>query len=317
MMTMPTRGRRGGSGSGADTKLRGRLRHNVPLARHTTWRVGGPADHCYQPADLRDLSAYLASLPPDEPVMWLGLGSNLLVRDGGVRGNVILTHGVLNVLERIDDAGVRAGAGVPCAKVARFCANAGLAGAEFLVGIPGTIGGALAMNAGAFGGETWRQVTAVETIDRAGRIHRRSPAEYRIGYRSVEGPPGEWFVAADLGFDHGDAHEANAKIKALLQQRAASQPMGLPSCGSVFRNPPGDHAGRLIESCGLKGYHIGGACVSEKHANFIINRGGATAADIEALIGHVRATVARECGVDLVAEVRIIGEPVPEEVAHG
>ncbi len=314
MMTMPVRGRRGGAGDG--TRLRGRLRHDVPLSRHTTWRVGGPAEHCFQPADLRDLAAYLAALPPDEAVTWLGLGSNLLVRDGGVRGSVILTHGVLGAIERSGAAGVRAGAGAPCAKVARFCANAGLVGAEFLVGIPGTVGGALAMNAGAFGGETWRHVAAVETLDRAGRQHRRTPAEYRIGYRSVEGPAGEWFVAAEFAFEPGDAQEANARIKALLQQRAASQPMGLPSCGSVFRNPPGDHAGRLIESCGLKGYHIGGACVSEKHANFIINRGGATAADIEALIAHVRATVARECGIDLIPEVRIIGEPAPEEVVH-
>lgn len=313
-MTMPTRSGRGDS---TGTKLHGRLRHDTPLARHTTWRVGGPAEHCYQPADLRDLAAYLAGLPAGEPVLWIGLGSNLLVRDGGVRGSVILTHGVLDGLGRVGETGVRAEAGVPCAKVARFCASEGLADAEFLVGIPGTIGGALAMNAGAFGGETWRHVTAVETLDRGGRIARRTPAEYEIGYRSVRGPMNEWFVAAEFEFAPGDAHEANAKIKALLQRRAETQPMGLPSCGSVFRNPPGDHAGRLIESCGLKGHHIGGACVSEKHANFIINRGGASAADIEALIEHVRATVARECGVDLVAEVRIIGEPASKGVAHG
>jgi UDP-N-acetylmuramate dehydrogenase len=314
MAARPLSGRGAG---GTGPMLRGRLRHAVPLARHTTWRVGGPAEHCYQPADLRDLSAYLASLPPDEPVLWLGLGSNLLVRDGGIRGSVILTHGVLNGIARVGASGIRVEAGVPCAKVARFCANAGLTGAEFLVGIPGTMGGALAMNAGAFGGETWELVTAVEMLDRGGCITVRSPEQFEIGYRSVQGPAGEWFVAAQLELVPGDARESNAKIKALLQRRAATQPMGLPSCGSVFRNPPGDHAGRLIESCGLKGYHIGGASVSEKHANFIINRGGASAADIEALINHVRDTVERKCGVRLVAEARIVGEPAlaPEAAA--
>ncbi len=306
---MAARSRSGHGAAGTETKLRGRLRHDVPLARHTTWRVGGPAEHCYQPADLRDLSTYLAGLPPDEPVLWLGLGSNLLVRDGGIRGSVILTHGVLNGIDRVGAAGIRVEAGVPCAKVARWCANAGLTGAEFLVGIPGTLGGALAMNAGAFGGETWNRVTAVEMLDRSGRITQRTPDQFEVGYRSVQGPAGEWFVAAQLELEPGDARESNAKIKALLHQRAVTQPMGLPSCGSVFRNPPNDHAGRLIEACGLKGYHIGGACVSEKHANFIINRGGASAADIESLINHIRDTVERERGVRLVAEVRIVGEP--------
>lgn len=304
--------------SSAGAGLRGRLRHDVSLARHTTWRVGGPAEHCYQPADLRDLATYLRALPPDEPVLWLGLGSNVLVRDGGVRGSVILTHGVLDGLARLGETGVRVEAGVPCAKVARYCANAGLTGAEFLVGIPGTMGGALAMNAGAFGGETWDCVTAVETLDRGGRITMRGRDEFQIGYRSVRGPADEWFVAAQIELAHGDPYESNAKIKALLQRRSATQPMGLPSCGSVFRNPPDDHAGRLIEACGLKGLHIGGACVSEKHANFIINRGGATAADIEALIEHVRDTVARETGIQLIAEVRIVGEAAAtaREVGH-
>lgn len=306
---MAARSRSGYDAAGAETKLRGRLRHEVPLARHTTWRVGGPAEHCYQPADLRDLSNYLAGLPPAEPVLWLGLGSNLLVRDGGIRGSVILTHGVLNGIDRAGATSIRVEAGVPCAKVARWCANAGLTGAEFLVGIPGTMGGALAMNAGAFGGETWNRVTAVEMLDRNGRITERTPDQFVVGYRTVQGPAGEWFVAARLELEPGDARLSNAKIKSLLQQRAATQPMGVPSCGSVFRNPPNDHAGRLIEDCGLKGYHIGGACVSEKHANFIINRGGASAADIESLINHVRDTVERERGVRLVAEVRIVGDP--------
>lgn len=291
--------------------LRGTLRHDEPMARHTSWRVGGPAEHYYEPADLDDVAAYLRQLPAAEPVMWVGLGSNLLVRDGGIRGSVIVTNGVLSEITRVSDTVVRAGAGVACAKVARYCAGAGLSGAEFLVGIPGTMGGALAMNAGAFGGETWRLVQSVETIDRRGNVARRTPEQYSVGYRSVGGPAGEWFVAAYLQLQPGDAGQGRARIKELLGRRADLQPTGQPSCGSVFRNPPGDYAGRLIEVCGLKGVRIGGAEVSRKHANFIINDGAASAADIEALILHVRDTVERLQGVRLEPEVRIVGEPAP------
>ncbi|MGE0370521.1 MAG: UDP-N-acetylmuramate dehydrogenase [Gammaproteobacteria bacterium] len=300
--------------------LRGILRHGEPMARHTSWRVGGPAEHYFEPADLDDLTVYLGTLAPDEPVLWVGLGSNLLVRDGGIRGSVIVTNGVLDAITHVSDTVVQAGAGAPCAKVARYCASAGLAGAEFLVGIPGTMGGALAMNAGAFGGETWRLVTAVDTIDRHGRLTRRLPGEYETGYRSVRGPAGEWFIAAQLQLQPGDAGQARARIKELLARRTDLQPTGQPSCGSVFRNPPGDYAGRLIEACGLKGTRIGGAEVSRKHANFIVNDGGASAADIEALILRVRETVERLQGVQLMPEVRIVGEPKPKPEAgdgHG
>lgn len=293
----------------AQLALRGRLLMDEPMARHTSWRVGGPARRFFEPADLADLAVYLRSLPEDEPVFWLGLGSNLLVRDGGIRGSVILTAPGLGGIERIGSATLRVEAGVPCAKAARFSADAGLEGAEFLTGIPGTMGGALAMNAGAFGGETWPIVAAVETIDRQGVARTRTPADYRIGYRSVQGPAGEWFTAAHLALRPGDGAAAKARIKECLRLRAESQPTGVASCGSVFRNPPGDHAGRLIDSCGLKGYAIGGAHVSKKHANFILNGGSATASDIEALIGHVREAVERERGVRLVPEVHIVGEP--------
>ncbi len=289
--------------------LRGELRKHESLARLTSWRVGGPADSFYRPADIDDLAAFLGSLPVGEPLTWLGLGSNLLVRDGGIRGTVIALHGVLDALERVADQRVRAEAGVPCAKVARFCAKQGLTGAEFLAGIPGTMGGALAMNAGAFGGETWERVVAVETVDRQGRRHRRTPAEYEIGYRSVKAPGEEWYLAVELALEPGDSEAALREIKRLLAQRNESQPTGVASCGSVFRNPAGDHAGRLIEASGLKGYCIGGACVSEKHANFIINTGDATAGDIEALIEHVQRAVADAQGVRLIPEVRVVGEP--------
>lgn len=291
-----------------EARIAGHLLENEPMAQHTSWRVGGPADLYFRPASIDDLASFLRSLPEDEPVFWLGLGSNLLVRDGGMRGVVIETHRLLRGIERAGDLAVRAEAGVACAKLARFCARAGLGPAAFFAGIPGTVGGALAMNAGAFGGETWRHVVEVEVIDRLGEIRTRACGEYRIGYRSVEGPPGEWFIAARLRFER-DASASPQAIRDLLAARKASQPIGAPSCGSVFRNPPGGFAAELIETAGLKGHRIGDAAVSGKHANFIINCGAARAADIEALIEHVVETVERVHGIRLETEVRIVGEP--------
>lgn len=290
--------------------LHGELQLNVPLKALTTWRVGGAAERLYRPADLEDLSAFLASLPEHEPLIWLGLGSNMLVRDGGVRGTVIASHSGLGRLERLGSHGVRAEAGVPCAKVARLSAKLGLTGGEFLAGIPGTMGGALAMNAGAFGGSTWERVVGVETIDRQGVVHRRKAEAFQVGYRTVALPGEEWFVAAHLRLESGDSKVALETIRSLLAKRSATQPTGVASCGSVFRNPPGEHAARLIEACGLKGHRVGGACVSDKHANFIIHCGEATAADIETLIDEVKQRVAAEQGVELMAEVHVIGEPV-------
>ncbi|TPW17715.1 MAG: UDP-N-acetylmuramate dehydrogenase [Halothiobacillaceae bacterium] len=290
-------------------RLRGVLKFDEPLSRHTTWRVGGGADRFYTPADVADLSEFLTHYCADnQPILWLGLGSNLLVRDGGIRGTVINTKGTLDKLIRVAPQQVKIEAGVPCAKAARYCAKEQLVGAEFLAGIPGTVGGALAMNAGAFGGEIWDFVAAVETIDRAGIIRTRLPSDYQIAYRQVVGAKDEWFVAAYLNLLPGDGAVALLRIKQLLEQRNASQPMGYPTCGSVFRNPEGDHAGRLIEASGLKGFCIGGACVAEKHANFIINMGTATAADIEKLIQHVALIVQQRCGVTLTPEVHIVGE---------
>lgn len=288
--------------------LRGELRYNEPLAKHTSWRVGGPADRFYLPADADDLILFLRSLLPDEPVFWLGLGSNLLVRDGGIRGTVICTRNRLRQLRCKDYRRVYVEAGVPCAHVARFCLEQALTGAEFLAGIPGTVGGALAMNAGAFGGETWPLVERILTVDRSGTVRDRSPADFVIGYRSVKGPENEWFLACELRLRSGDAAAGRERVRTLLAKRSASQPINLPNCGSVFRNPEGDHAARLIEACGLKGYRMGGAYVSEKHANFIINSGTARAADIEALILLIQARVERTFGQRLIPEVRIVGE---------
>ncbi len=284
------------------SELRGELRTGESLARHTSWRVGGPARRLYRPADAEDLVEFLRRLDPCEPLLWLGLGSNLLVPDAGFPGTVILTHGCLTRLERLGPVGIYAQAGTTCARVARFAARHDLVGVEFLAGIPGTMGGALTMNAGAWGGETWTRVGRVRSIDRTGVVRERAPADFYIGYREVRGAPGEWFLDVELELQLGDGAAAMARIHALLDQRARTQPTGLPSCGSVFRNPPGDHAARLIESVGLKGYRFGGAQVSEKHANFIINTGPATARDIVGLVDHVRHEVERHTGVRLQPE---------------
>jgi len=294
------------------TALRGTLAHDAPLAHHTTWRAGGRADTLYVPADRDDLAAFVGTLPAGEPVTVIGLGSNLLVRDGGVRGTVILMHKP-GAMAAVQHGLIYADAGLASPKLARFAALHGCSEAEFLAGIPGTIGGALAMNAGCYGGETWRYVVRVEVLGRNGRFVVHAPGDYAIGYRNVAerdgASPAGIFTAAWFRFPPGDSAAARARIKDLLARRIATQPLSQPNAGSVFRNPPGDHAARLIESCGLKGFAIGGARVSEKHANFIVNPArDARAADIESLIAHVRAVVRERAGVDLEPEVRIVGD---------
>jgi UDP-N-acetylmuramate dehydrogenase len=294
-----------------------RVRWHEPMAGHTSWRAGGPADMFFLPRDMEDLSAFLRVLPVNVPVYWVGLGSNLLVRDGGIRGAVVATAGAFTRIERRSQSRIYCQASVPCARIARACANWNLSQAEFFSGIPGTFGGALAMNAGAFGDETWRHVISVETIDRRGQRRVRPAAEYRVGYRQVEPPASiaaagseEWFLSAELQFEplNGDVRSS---VRSLTDRRKQTQPLGLWSCGSVFKNPTGDHAARLIEAAGLKGYRIGDAIVSEKHANFIINEGHATASELEQVIRHVQRTVRRVHGVALETEVRIVGEGGP------
>ena len=298
--------------------LRGVSKAGEPMARHVSWRAGGPAERCYRPADLDDLAEFLRRLPPAEPLLFVGLGSNLLVRDAGWRGTAILMHGA-TLHPQLLEGRVYAQAGVASPKVARFSALHGLAGAEFLAGIPGTVGGALAMNAGCYGGETWEIAEQVLTMDRTGRRRLRRKDEFRVGYRHCalkeESAGGrrlgvdEWFAAAWFALPVGARETSRARIRALLARRVAEQPLALPNAGSVFRNPPGDHAARLIESCGLKGLARGGARVSERHTNFIVNpKGAARASDIEWLIDHVREVVAKKTGVVLVSEVRIVGE---------
>lgn len=288
--------------------MKGVLLKNEPLAKYTSWRVGGPAEQMYLPENKQDLMAFMAGLPAGENIYWLGLGSNLLVRDGGIKGTVINTRGRLKTLQLIETNKIYAEAGVPCAHVARFCTELGLTGAEFLAGIPGTMGGALKMNAGAFGGETWAIVDKVEVINGDGEVSQREADRFEVAYRSVKGLEDEWFVAVILKLTKGESEVSMQKIKALLEKRALTQPTNKPTCGSVFKNPPGDYAARLIEATGLKGYAIGGACVSEKHANFIENTGSATAEDIETLIEYIQQQVQKLQGVSLNTEVCKVGE---------
>lgn len=288
--------------------MKGTLLKNEPLAKYTSWRVGGPAEKMYLPEDRRDLIEFLKALPKQENIYWLGLGSNLLVRDGGIKGTVINTRGRLKDMQLVDVDKVYVEAGVPCAHVAKFCMGLGLAGAEFLAGIPGTMGGALKMNAGAFGGETWNIVNSVEMVNARGLVTKRGVEEFDVAYRSVKGLADEWFIAVELKLTQGESELSQQKIKALLEQRGLTQPTNKPTCGSVFKNPPGDYAARLIEACDLKGYAIGGACVSEKHANFIENTGLATAVDIEALIAYIQQKVKAQYDINLNTEVCRVGD---------
>jgi len=288
------------------------IKENEPMSRHTSWRAGGMAKQYVEAASLDALASFIATLPDDEELLWIGLGSNTLVRDGGFDGTVIAMQGVNAQLKLLDKTTVYVGAGVPGAKLARFCSKNGLQGAEFFAGIPGLVGGALAMNAGAFGGETWPLVVEVETVNRLGKVQTRPASDFNFSYRHVDGPENEWFVSATLRLQEkvDQQPDNTVDIKQLLAKRSASQPTGVASCGSVFRNPEGDYAARLIEACGLKGKRIGGAVVSEKHANFIINDNDATAQDIESLIKLIQQTVVEEQGVMLQPEARIVGEQV-------
>lgn len=289
-------------------QFNGCLLENVPLSNYTSWRVGGPAQRLYIPKDSDDLVNFLKHLSPKEPVFFLGLGSNTLIRDGGIKGTVIITIGGLNKIELLEPAVIRAEAGVASPVFARFAARKNLEGAEFLAGIPGTIGGALAMNAGCSGSETWQLIKAVETVNRHGEKKLRNTSHFQIGYRSVKAFADEFYLAAHFQLNPGDKETSLKKIRLLLARRHTTQPTNEPSCGSVFRNPKNDYAARLIENCGLKGLKVGGSCVSNKHANFIINEDRATAADIETLIEKISNAVLKKQHIQLIPEVHIIGD---------
>jgi len=289
-------------------KVKGDVLINESMAKHTSWRVGGPADIYFKPESITDLQKFLQQLDPKLAIMFIGLGSNLLVRDGGFRGAVIAPLGGLKLID-LQDKLLCVEAGVTCSKFARYCTKNDFVGVDFLAGIPGTIGGAVAMNAGAFGSETWEFVKHITVINRQGELSIINKSDLSIAYREVGLDDDQWIVSVCFDLNQLKSNEyRHADIKSLLDKRNASQPIGLPSCGSVFRNPNNDYAARLIESCGLKGYCIGNACVSEKHANFIINQGDCLASDIEGLISHVQSTVFKEKNVSLILEAHVVGD---------
>ncbi len=287
-------------------KLQGELCENEPLAPYTTWRVGGPAKHLYKPASIEDLSFFLSVIPSSENVVFLGAGSNMLVCDEGFSGTVIITNHLLKNVSQCDENKIYVEAGITLLELAYFGAGLNLCGLDRIAGIPGTIGGALAMNAGAYSSETWDFVDEVKVINRAGEIIVRKPSDYKIGYRSVNVADGEWFVACVFNLTPGNKETYLEAIKQMLAKRASKHPLEFSNAGSVFRNPPGDYSARLIEASHLKGFRIGGASVSTKHVNFIVNDKNATAADIEALIKHVVAVIQQDHGIRLLREVRIL-----------
>ena len=298
------------------TGLRGSMRDNVPLAPLTWFRVGGPAERLFQPADAEDLAAFLAQMPADVSVLPMGVASNMLVRDGGIEGVVVRFGGPLARVE-IDGTTLIAGAGALDQRVAQEAQRAGLAGIEFMIGIPGTVGGAVRMNAGAFGGETRERLTWAETLDRTGRLHRLTNAELGFAYRHSELPEDWIVVRAAFALEPGDPAAIKTRMDAIKAEREAAQPLRVATGGSTFKNPPGHRAWQLIDQAGCRGLTRGAAMVSDKHCNFLINTGGATAADLEALGETVRARVLALSGIRLEWEIKRLGKPSPMATRPG
>ena len=276
------------------------LKINEPMSKHCSLRSGGETSEFFQPLDILELSKFLQN--NSKPILMVGLGSNLLVRDKGFDGVTIHTKNLKEL--NISDNFIESGAGTSLAKLSRFALANFKYGAEFLSAIPGSVGGALAMNAGAFGSEIWQYVVSVKTMSHSGEMKDRKPSEFEIAYRStIHKNSNEFFVSAVFNFN---LKEQNDDVGELLKKRNSTQPIGLPSCGSVFKNPKNHFAAKLIESSGLKGYCIGGACVSEKHANYIINQDNATAQDIENLIAHIQDVIKQQFDIELETEIIII-----------
>jgi UDP-N-acetylmuramate dehydrogenase len=288
-------------------KVRGRLEPNFPLADLTWFRTGGPAQILFTPADMEDLSRFLEALPSDIPVYPIGVGSNLLVRDGGVNGVVIRLGRGFGQLEAQENFRVLAGAAVPDVKVARFALDRGIAGLTFLRGIPGTIGGALRMNGGAYGGETKDVLVEAHGVDRGGRKIVLANRDMQYAYRHCGAPEDLIFTAALLQGEAGDAAEISAAMDEITNRRESTQPVRTRTGGSTFKNPPGHKAWQLIDKAGLRGFAIGPAKVSELHCNFLINEGGATAEQLEELGETIRRRVKESSGIELEWEIKRIG----------
>ena len=283
---------------------------NVELKNFNSWKVGGKAEQFLICNDKNTLSLYIKTKKIKPPITFLGLGSNLLIRDGGVKGTVVVTHGGLSKINKDKDL-IYAEAGVSCSKLSKFSAKEGFVNSAFFAGIPGTVGGALAMNAGCYGSETWDYVHKVLMINLNGDQVMRNKSDFEINYRQVKKDnKDESFLAAWLKFPEGNKEDAEKKIKELLAHRKNTQPLNWSTAGSTFRNPKDNFAAKLIEDCGLKGYQIGGAQVSEKHANFIINLGNASALDIENIIIYIQKVVFEKKNIQLLREIKIIGEEI-------
>jgi len=287
--------------------VRGRVSESALLSRVTWFQVGGPAEVLFKPADLDDLAAFLRDLPEDVPVLPIGVGSNLLVRDGGVAGVVLRLGGDFARIE-VQGEDVIAGAAALDANVAKTAAQHGLTGLEFLAGVPGGIGGALRMNAGAYGAETKDRLIEATAVDRQGVIHRAGPDELGMRYRHSDAPADWIFVEARFRAARGEPEEIRRRIEEIQRARAESQPIRTRTGGSTFKNPAGGKAWRLIDAAGCRGLSRGAAQVSEQHCNFLINTGGASAADLEDLGEEVRRRVRESAGVDLEWEIKRVGD---------
>ncbi|NOY52464.1 MAG: UDP-N-acetylmuramate dehydrogenase [Deltaproteobacteria bacterium] len=279
------------------------------MAWHTTWRIGGPADRFHRPAAISDLAELLRGLPPGEEIVVVGGGSNLLVADAGIRGRVIMMR-ALKAMDR-EGENLRVGAGMLLPELLQSLAREGWGGLEFLAGIPGTVGGAVRMNAGTGDGSISDRLTAVTMMDRNGRLERWEADRIDFGYRKSGLPDDRLIVEAELILEQGDPGVILRTIRKLWAERKKKQPLSLPSAGCVFKNPPGKTAGRLIDLCGMKGVRVGDAEVSEVHANFIVNRGHARAVDVLELIGKVREKVKGRFGIVLKPEIRLVGDFPP------
>ncbi len=296
--------------------IRGRYREGAELARITWFRVGGPAEVMFRPADTADLCAFLSNRPADVPVTVIGVGSNLLVRDGGVPGVVIRLGGEFATID-VDSTDLVVGAGALDGNVAHAAAIAGIAGVEFLAGIPGTIGGALRMNGGAYGREISDVLVNAEAVSPDGVRHDLAARDMGLSYRHCDVPEDWIFTAARFAGMAGDKAVIAARIREIQDARAASQPVRTRTGGSTFKNPPGKKAWELIDDAGCRGFAMGGARVSAQHCNFLINEGTATAADIEALGEEVRRRVLDATGIMLEWEIRRIGVPAGKGAVHG
>jgi len=290
-----------------EKKVKGKLSKNISLKDYNSWKIGGSAEFFFEPQDVYDLQSFLL-LQKDLDITFLGNGSNVLVRDGGVEGCVICLKNTLKEYKILENGEFIFEAGLSCMKIAQITAKENFTGLEFLCGIPGSLGGALAMNAGCYGGNIWENISTVNIIDKNGNISCKNKKEFDIGYRNVNLKENNFFISANFILQKNKLSNSMEKIKKFLEDRRVKQPTGLPSCGSVFKNPNNMYAANLIDSLGLKGYKIGGAYISKKHANFIISEKNTKSDDIEKLIDFIQKKVYQKKNIFLETEVKFIGK---------